>query len=185
MTKTPRSKIIHQKSKHGFSLIEVIVSVAVFSLAITMLMGTFSGFLKNYSGAKKIQRDVENAQYAMNLMVKTIRTSEVSLVSSSVLNTFDYSQASGNCIKYKIDGDMVQSRVSNQGVPATKLSECVWSGTDTVNQMTPNNEIISSDSSITATPSAGVTRGKVTIVLSVQGSTTTAIPIQMSVSLRQ
>ena len=172
-----------QKRK-GFSLIEILVSIFIFVLAIAMLTGSFSSFLKNYSNAKKIQKDVENAQYAMNLMAKTIRTSEVDPVSASAssLKTYDYSQ--GKCIEYQIGGNKIQA--SEATTSATKLSDCDWTGAIT-NNLTSDNSIISSDSSISATKtdSSGSPLGKVTIVLYVQSGTSTAIPIQTSVSLRQ
>ena len=178
-------KKFFKKSK-GFSLIEVLVAMFIFILAITMLIGGFSSFFKNYIVAKKIQKDVENAQYAMNLMAKTLRTSSVvsnSSAFSPALIIYDYSQ--NLCIEYSYSDNAIKYRTS--ATPPANLSDpssCSFSGTPT--SMT-SNDIIHAYVAATQT---GATLGKVTIVLYVQDQSGTvnqpsAIPIQMSVSLRQ
>ena len=171
-----------QKCK-GFSLIEILVAIFVFILVMAMLTGTFSSFLKSYSNAKKIQKDAEDAQYAMNLMAKTIRTSGLITVSSPVtafpLRIFDYSQSS--CIEYSYVPAPSNAIGVASNLTANNPASCLLASMPTPSILVGN---IANSPSITAVQTNGTTLGKVTISLQVQDSAST-IPIQMSVSLRQ
>jgi len=59
----------------GFTLVETMLAVFIFTLSMALLSSIFASFMKNYSVVKKNQKNLENAQYALNLMQKTIRTS--------------------------------------------------------------------------------------------------------------
>lgn len=176
------------KTKNGFSLIETLIAVFVFALVMMVLAGVFANLLKNYAKAKKTQRDVENAEYAMNLMAKVIRTSEIGTDlsnSMSNLDLFDYSQ--GLCIRYSyVSGDKrinIQTK-SPAAVPSPTFSDCNF----LVGLSAPSvlaDGIVGAK--IEAEKSSSSARGKVTISLEVQDKSqqTSVIPIQMSVSLRQ
>jgi prepilin-type N-terminal cleavage/methylation domain-containing protein len=168
------------KFKKGFSLIEVLVAIFIFSFVMTMIAGSFSSFFKSYIAERKTQTDIENAQYAMNIMAKALRTSEVESTSSFPLNTFDYSQS--KCIRYDISSSAVVEGITNDTSPE-KLSDCNF-GSLTYYSLT-NNDI--KNASVSATATSVPTLGKVTVSLGVQdqSKTTSLIPIQMSVSLRQ
>ena len=183
--KTGDSKNVCHMSKKGFSLIEVLIAIFIFILTITMLAGSFSSFFKNYTNSKKMQKDVENAQYAMNLMAKTIRTSSVPNASGSMgtFRIFDYSHPTDNCIEYKYASSMI----TVSSVTKTDPTECNAASMPAAAALTSNNI---TGAYVLATPTSGSTLGKVTVVLSVQDQSSTvnkpyAIPIQMSVSLRQ
>lgn len=83
--------------RRGFSLIETLIAIFIFSFAIAMLSGSFSSFLKNYATEKREQRALEDAQYVLNLMEKTIRTSIVSTTGGSA--SLSFQGADGNMIK--------------------------------------------------------------------------------------
>jgi prepilin-type N-terminal cleavage/methylation domain-containing protein len=177
-----KNKLIErQMSKKGFSLIETLVAVLIFSLAVTMLAGTFSSFLKNYARAKRDQHNIENAQYAMNIMAKTIRTSAVNNGSTFPLKIYDYSQ--GLCIEYSYSGNKIQYRTSSTPPsPLTDPSTCDFTGI-TSEDLT-SDIITSAQVNAIATTTSPTVFGRVTISLNV-GDTTKSFPIQMSVSLRQ
>lgn len=176
------------KTKKGFSLLETLIAILVFSLAMVMLVGVFSNFLKNYAKVKKTQKNIENAQYTMNLMAKTIRTSEIaSSIGPDVwdaatnLDLFNYSQ--GKCIRYSYNGSAIQVQTNTGGTPAT-LADCDF------NSLTSPANLVTNitGASISATPTinggASPVYGRVTISLKVQDGAS-EIPIQMTVSLRQ
>lgn len=197
-------KMKNKKNRNGFTLVETLVAVLVFSLTAVMLSGAFSGFLKTYNEAKRIQKGVESAQYALNLMAKTIRTSFVQKGSlpavldatnpryySWPLNLYDYSQ--GLCVQYNL--------VNNPSTGMNKLqmgtinptisgdpSTCSYGVGMNINDVTSEdiksgflNYLPSNTSS--ATPYYGL----VTISLHVKepGQTSGEVPIQTTVSLRQ
>lgn len=180
--KQQESKKACLPARRGFSLIETLIAIFVFSLAMAMVVGAFSSFYKTYVNSKKIQRDVESAQYAMNLMAKTLRTSSVVAVNASPMTAattfdfYDYSQSS--CIRYTYDpvGKILRSGTQT-GVASP--AACNY---PSISPTTFTGSIV--NPSVIATPTAGAVLGKVTVSLSVQ-SGISLLPIQMSVSLRQ
>jgi len=184
----------NKKEKHGFSLIEMIISIFIFSILMMMIAGTFAGFYRNYSKQKKAQKDIENAQYILNFMAKRLRTSTI--ISSPTgagnpqgaplgsLDTYDYSQ--GQCVRYHLNGGIMQYSLSTPADPASPSTSCAFGGTPM--NLSSNNI---NSARVYVEPSAGNNKGKVTIVLYVQqditspGQDTSEIPIQSSVSLRQ
>lgn len=133
----------------GFSLAETLIAIFIFSLAVTMLSGSFSSFLKNYSDAKQLQKNMESAQYGMNLFAKTMRTSKIvsywldgngsafcspsqkdqSLCTGNVygfdtIRAWDYSQ--NKCYRFQIDSANHVFLASSVGL--TDESDCT-SGT--------------------------------------------------------
>jgi prepilin-type N-terminal cleavage/methylation domain-containing protein len=174
------------KSKPGFSLVEVIVSIFVFSFVMAMLAGSFASFFRNYINEKKTQVDVENAQYAMNIMAKALRTSEVEDTQSFPMNTFDYSQ--NKCIQYRFASgtggvSKMQAGFTGDSSPK-KLGDCNFGSGVTYRDMTTYDiKYAVVNSQATEVPALG----KVTVSMGVrdQSNVTSTVPIQMSVSLRQ
>lgn len=84
----------------GFTLIEVMVSLAVFLIIMTSMSQIFTQSFVGYRHAKALQRDLENAQFALNLIAKELRTSTVVGFTSSKVRFYDYSQKI--CFEYEI-----------------------------------------------------------------------------------
>lgn len=166
---------------------ETLIAILIFSLTFTMLAATFSSFLKNYNETKKSQRAIENAQYAMNLMAKTLRTSTLS--GSPVINSFPlvaYDHSQGICIEYSYDaaGHKLQFRQSNA---ASDCASAVFG--NPVADLTQGNIAGASINAIATDNSTyPATLGRVTILLEISkdpDSASKTVPVQMSVSLRQ
>jgi len=125
--------------KAGFSFVEMIVAIFIFALVVTASSGVFVKMIKSYKSAREIQRDLEDAQYAMNLMAKTIRTSSVvscsndggsnfNLICLSVpginaARVYDYSQ--DRCVTYRFSSNKLKVRSDSPSTPGDK-STCVW-----------------------------------------------------------
>lgn len=94
------------KNKKGFSFIEIIIAIFIFSLMMISVAGIFSNSFGGYRSARVIQKDLEDAQFIMNQMAKILRTSSISnpgsLPASSII-VFDYSQ--NKCFKYQRTSD--------------------------------------------------------------------------------
>ncbi len=121
--------------KQGFSLIETMISVFIFSLIAVLLAGAFSGFLKNVVTSKKAQRSAENAQYVMNLIAKTMRSSTMnpaSFATAGQITMFDNSQA--KCLIYKRVGNVIQIGKANS--VSSDLAGCIFA-TIALNDLTP------------------------------------------------
>jgi len=111
--------------RQGFTLIEVVVAMFIFVLMMSASSVVFARAFKTYGDARNMQENMENAQYAMNIMAKTFRTSSVADSSgTSNITVFDYSQNStgdGKCIMYEFIGGSLQRAENSE----TTLNDCV------------------------------------------------------------
>ncbi len=162
------------KSKKGFTLLEVIVALFVFSLVIASSTVVFANMFKGVSSARQIQQNLDNIQHTMNLMAKTFRTSTVVSGSGTTtdLTVYDYSQ--GKCIRYRFNGGNLQRTQTS-----TSFSTSCNAGSDWKNISTGN---VSGNFYVTAS-SDGNMVGKITtsIVLTHNNQT---VQTQTTSSLR-
>ncbi len=89
------------KIKKGFTLIEMIVSVFIFSIIITATVVVFSGYIKTHKYSRIVQKNLEGVQFAFNYMAKTLRVSDV-IDEGSVHpdRIFTYSDANQACTTF-------------------------------------------------------------------------------------
>ncbi len=168
---------VQQNNKKAFTLTEVIVAMFIFVLIVSGSTVAFGKMFKAYKENKALQQNLDNAQYSLNLMAKSIRTSSVVDISvdGQRLVIFDYSQM--NCIKYEFIDNKLTKNVNG----ATGISSCETVPFDAGN----DEEIVTGNVSgkFIANKSDSNNVGLVTIVLSMQNGSSTA-NIQTSVSLR-
>ncbi len=71
--------MLHKKNKmkKGFTLIEMMVSVFIFALMMTAIASVFASQIRAYKNAHTLQGDLENAQFALNYISKTLRTASL------------------------------------------------------------------------------------------------------------
>jgi len=172
------TKATRLQSKRGFTLLEVIVALFVFSVAMVAVTGIFVSFFKANTQTKTTQKALEDANQAINIMTKMIRTSSVSL-SGNVLKFYEYSDdgTPDKCRAFRFDAGT--SRIQ-YAAPASASDAATCFG------LTPGGYANIIDTPVTGsffvTPSAGPPApvvGKVTILMTAGGK-----QIQSSVSLR-
>lgn len=98
---------------------EVIVSIFIFVLMMGAVSEIFTNFVAAYRSAKVLQRNLENAEYAINLMAKNLRTSTIVSGSESLtsIQFYNYSDG-GKCISYKIQSYKLQvASVNSADIP--------------------------------------------------------------------
>ena len=66
-------KIKERKNERGFTLIELMVAVGVFAVAITASSGLFITSLRGQQRTYVVQNLADNARYAMEAMAKEMR----------------------------------------------------------------------------------------------------------------
>lgn len=88
-------------NKQGFTLLELLVSVFIFSLVMITVVALFTRFVTFQKRSQSIQQNMEDARYVMELMAKTLRTSSVVSSTASSINLYDYSQ--DKCIIYRFN----------------------------------------------------------------------------------
>ncbi len=171
-----------KKNSKGFTLIETLIAVLLFSLLSVMVSGVFSSFLKNYTESKKTLQGVEGGQFAMNLMAKTIRVSDVKAEGTNILQVYDFSQA--KCLKYSWDsvGKKMQASYSTEAGQGT-VDKCAFTSMGGAQDLTAADV---QSASFKVVPSTPTTLGFVIIALTIKDDTQTSAPmqIQMAVSLR-
>jgi len=97
------------KLKKGFTLMEVMVSIAVFSVVVIVVMQTFSMVIKNYRMSRQIQTDNEDLRTALEIMGKNIRMSsniKPDITDSKIITMYNNSQ--GMCVGYKIENNTLK-----------------------------------------------------------------------------
>ncbi len=195
----------------GFTFLEVVVAVFIFSLIMTATAAIFAKMIWAYGNAKAIQRDLEAAQQAMSLMAKSIRTSSVVLCgygasdpnnsncSGGMLGTiysiriYDYSQAdSGGCVEYKIMSNNLYARRANVALvhDRTACDTYNFPGGTFQPMINTTSSQVSGQFQVVRSSSSPPTVGKVTISMEVcppngcSSNPRDQVRMQTSVSLR-
>lgn len=173
--------MISLKKVHGFTLMELLVALFIFSI---IMMATAQIFSKAYSGyrlTRIVEHDIENAQYALNALAKTLRTSSVVSASGNQqsIQFFDHSQ--DKCTQYRISGGALEVASSaSTGVPDCN-GMTLASFTSVVSGTVIGSFQIVTSATVGGPPSRV---GKVTISLSVGENAAHSAHLQTSISLR-
>ena len=174
---------LRKNYKHkGFTLVEMLVSLFIFSIVATIVIASFVQMVKVRQETKTIQQDMEDARTAMELMAKNIRMSSnvSSNVSSNAIYMFNNSQ--GECISYEISGGAIKQ--SAMTVPAgSDGSYCLSSNFNSSSYVSISSSDIGSPSSFSVTSTSPTEMGKVTMEFTVQNGSDKE-NIQTTVSLR-
>lgn len=174
-------KNILSKNSAGFTLIEVLVSVAIFLIVMAATSYIFTRAFAGYKETKALQHDIENAQYVLNLLAKELRTSSVVSSGANYVKFIDYSQSI--CFVYRINGgnfQMVKTAANSFADCSSNMIETSTAYTTiSTGTVTGNFSVIRSD------PTVGSKRvGKVTASLVIREGTAHVARIQTTVSLR-
>lgn len=99
-----------RKKNKGFSLIEVVVAVAILTLLISPILAQVIQTLSVSAAAKEKQYAVENAEYVLNYMQET-QISKLNLLSSKLTGTIS-TNSDGSVKTENIDGKLQFSSVN-------------------------------------------------------------------------
>lgn len=174
------TKSIRKKDKHlGFSLVELLVAVFIFSLVFTASVSVFLSVFRSQNNIKVIQQGIENSRTAIELMAKNIRMGAIDSATSDNIYFYNYSQK--KCINYTLANNKIKYREAS--VSRISQPNCLTAGFSPLQDLVSVDNIeslkfnaIKSDYGDT-NPSIG----RVTIVIEVSGSNE---PIQTTISLR-
>lgn len=144
-----RIKRIKRIKRKGFTLIEAVVSLFVFSILVASISGVYVEFIDAQRYARDLQTRLENLQMQSNLISKTARTSKLTYAGdeSGIANTdtfgtvstvilYDYSRTeSGDskCLRFKVDpSDGILKFTSSA---ATDETACTWESFGTATEI--------------------------------------------------
>ncbi len=175
-----------KKSKRAFSLIEVIIAIFIFSVIMTAAASVLGRSVKEYRYARASQRVLEDAEFAMNRIAKSLRTSSVMSVASNGKNIviYDYSRNGGACVRYTFMADTIVEEVEPLNYNTDDITKCNASiFTFTTPQALLTYTQV--DGQFSAQPSAYKTRvGRVTMAIVAQDNRGMKMYLQTTVSLR-
>jgi Tfp pilus assembly protein PilV len=183
-----------QKKLKGLSLLEVMVSMGIFSMMMVAIAGIFGSSIQSSRANRNIEHDLENAQFVMNDIAKQLRTSTIVSWTAASVRFYDYSQ--GRCIEYRDTITIIGHAIQKSSFVIPDRSLCDTSGsTDTLlnnsgyiqvttGYVAPTFSVVTS-SLDTVTP-ANSRVGKVTMMFEVKekSASTRSARIQTTVSLR-
>jgi Tfp pilus assembly protein PilV len=181
--KLGKIKKICLQGKRGFTLVETLIAMLLFTLIVVMISGVFMTFLKNYVVVRNLQRSTESAQFAMNLMAKTIRTSQVApQVDTAYIDLFDFSQS--RCLRYTVTAANIITVAYTTDASPASITACTFNTLQTPQEITAPETNVGGFFSVQ--PSNSTALGLVKIVLTARAANqdTPALVIQTSVSLR-
>ena len=103
------------QKKKGMSLLEVVVATGIFVLVMVMISGVFASFYRTLVASRAQQRSMEDANNAVNLVAKVLRTSKITQLQydgSKIIGLYawDYSATtSDKCYHFAFtaDGKMI------------------------------------------------------------------------------
>ncbi|MFA6048089.1 MAG: prepilin-type N-terminal cleavage/methylation domain-containing protein [Parcubacteria group bacterium] len=95
-------KIFENKKRYkGFSLVEMILVVAISAIIALAVGQIFLTGMKTSERNKEMQKNLEEGRSAMEMMAKDIRMSKLTKGDST--NIFMYNNSQGKCISYQFD----------------------------------------------------------------------------------
>jgi len=93
-----------QKRKKGFTLIEMLVSIALFSIVITIAMGSIFTIIDANRKSQTLTLVMNNLNFALEIMTRNIKTADPkTLIETN--NSLRLTNQDGKKITYKFDED--------------------------------------------------------------------------------
>ncbi len=126
------------KKQKGFTLIELMVSIFIFLIIVALVIEIFGKQVVVSRHARILQRNIDDAEFAMNYLAKTLRTSTLptspegedgsanqNLGTAYVQTLYAYDYSQGKCFKfafeddslivYSVEGNVVQEKYDSGG----------------------------------------------------------------------
>jgi Tfp pilus assembly protein PilV len=104
-----------KRSKKGIALVEVLISLFIFSLMLASMIGVFSTLLQRRSDVRRMQQQTEEFSLASSYMAKKIRMSDYGSCSSSTCTVHDHSL--NDDVTYTFSGNNLTETIAAVGVP--------------------------------------------------------------------
>lgn len=160
-------KFKNQKDKKGFSFLEMIIAMAIFSLAIAAAVAAFASVVNTQKKTREIQRNVESAGTSIELMSKTIRMSSQTATYHAGKEIRLYNNSQAKCISYRFNAGNGNLEISEMS-SSTGGTDCPNTGTYPASSYSTLIPEVSGLFSVTQTRSSSPKRmGKATILVNI------------------
>ena len=91
------------KNRNGFTVIELLISLAIMSVAMTSIYGLYMSYVRIYTTEGVTTRVQQNVRASMNMMVRDVRMAGLDPTGSGI---FGISEISNQSIRFTADRDM-------------------------------------------------------------------------------
>lgn len=99
-----------QQKKNGYTLIELLVSISVFAIVVTMVSGAFTITLKGQNKTATVQNVADNIRYAMEVIAKEVRMGD-SFPPPGTHSDFTFTSnmpaRTGNQVRFRLDNGRI------------------------------------------------------------------------------
>ena len=92
-------------SMRGYSLVELIVAVGIFSMVMLIVMGVYLALISYDRQARATNQLVANLSFAIESMVRTIRTGSGYSCTGNPCTTITFNDSEGQPVRYRLNGD--------------------------------------------------------------------------------
>lgn len=114
----------NNQNKAGFTLIEMLLSIALFSIVLTISLGTIFTVIDANRKTQTLTLTMNNLNFAIESMTRDLKTAEPSSLLSSDNNQIKLIDQDGNHIIYKYDNvDQTIEKSINDGGPFLESDE--------------------------------------------------------------
>ena len=93
---------MYLQNKKGFTLIELIVSLGIFSIVMTLVAGTYFSLISASGDMRTSTSSINNVTFALNSMSYDIRSGSCALGQCGSGNSFTFTNSSRDIVTYKL-----------------------------------------------------------------------------------
>ena len=107
--------------KNGFTLIEIIVAIGIFTAVITMALATFLNISNIQRKAGALRAINDNLNFAVEMMSREIRTGKNYCASSCIGSSFNFTNSQNESVIYRMVSNSIE-RSSDGGASFLRLT---------------------------------------------------------------
>lgn len=177
-------------SQSGFTLLELVLALGIFSTILIILIGFYSRFVNQQRADILDQRMIENVRFALDLFSREARTAFGStyLLSDSGGQGVIFRNQNGLCVHYRLTDDNIERTEVSANLPDCTLD--LFSVAVYQPLISTDLRLISSRFDVTPAEVSGAVltnQGYITLTLSAtpRNQTTPPVTLQTTVSSRQ
>jgi prepilin-type N-terminal cleavage/methylation domain-containing protein len=163
----------------GFSLLEMIIAIFIFSVIILTSVSIFAKIFSVRGKTRSIQMNMESGRVALENIAKNMRMSSGLKVNGSDQDIYMYNNSQSQCVEYKFSGSALQAAQANPSDPDNP--DCAPGAVAyTFYPIVTGMAGVTGRFLITSTDISGKVIGKASVILMINGGNN----IQTSVSFR-
>jgi len=131
MTNMKRSWYNQDMKNRGFSLVELLVATALFTIVVAVSAGSFLSILEASRQSRELNSLMRDVDFAMEDMSRTIRTGSGFPVGNYPKSSLAFTDENGKTVEYRLNNQKIEKRVdgsygfsplTSEDIEVTKLT---------------------------------------------------------------